>query len=135
VLESVNAIETPSARVWARSDGIVIIQFNEGVHVEEKDNVEVQIARASLSSNNEKQRILVDTRPIKSSASNAWKIFETADNVENTKVIAFLSNRPVERHLLSFYFAEDPNAMYQTRLFTSLPKAEEWLQLFARIDI
>ena len=135
MLDSVNAIETNSARVWCRKDGIVVIQFKEGVHVQEKDNQEIQKARQSLQEDDEKQRVMVDTRPIKSSDSDAWKIFESPENVESTKVIAFLSKRPVERHLLTFYFSEDPNASYQTRLFTSQPKAEEWLNLFARIDI
>ncbi len=135
MLDSVNAIETKAASVWCRKDGIVMVQFKDGVHVEEQDNIDIQKARESLVTDGGRQRVLVDARSIKSSDSGAWKIFEKPENVENTKVIAFLSKRPVERHLLTFYFSEDPNAMYQTRLFTSQPKAEEWLQLFARIDI
>ncbi len=135
VLDNINAIETRSARVWCRKDGIVVVEFKEGVHVQVEDNLEIQEARTSLLAEGKKQSVLVDTRPIKSSDSNAWKIFESPENVKNTKVIAFLSKRPVEKQLLTFYFAEDPNASYQTRLFTSQPKAEEWLNLFARIEI
>ena len=91
-------------------------------------------ARESLNSGT-KQRVLVDTCGIKSSIANAWRIYEAPSNDENTKVIAFLSKRPIERHLLSFYFSEDPSASYQTRLFTNQAKAEEWLQLFARINL
>ncbi len=134
VLDSVNAIETRTAKVWARQDGIVMVQFNEGVHVEEEDNLEIQKARESLYSGT-KQRVLVDTCGIKSSVANAWRTYEAPSNDENTKVIAFLSKRPIERHLLSFYFSDNPNASHQTRLFTNLAKAEEWLQLFARINL
>lgn len=134
LLDNINAIDTTAARIWARQDGIIVIQIKPRVHLGREESSEILSARMELYKS-QPQRVLVDAREVKSSDSKAWDFTQDNNKLQITKVLAYLAHRPVEKGLVSFYFSPSPGAMFQSRLFMEEGKAMEWLDLFRRIDL
>lgn len=134
LLDNINAIDTTAARLWARQDGIVVIQIKPKVHLGKEESSEILSARMELYKS-QPQRVLVDARDVRSSDPKAWDFTQDNNKLQITKVLAYLAHRPVEKGLVSFYFSPSPGALFQSRLFMDESKALEWLDLFRRIEV
>ncbi len=134
LLDNINAIDTTAARLWARQDGVIVIQIKPRVHLGKEESSEILSARMELYKS-QPQRVLVDAREVRSSDPKAWDFTQDNDKLQITKVLAYLAHRPVEKGLVSFYFSPSQGALFQSRLFMDEGKALEWLDLFKRIEL